>query len=190
MQSIISIKGLQKTYASGFQALKSIDLEIQRGEIFGLLGPNGAGKTTLISIVCGIVNSSGGLEARARRRVQLDHRRAVLPPGSTHRVRKPRQTHRHRWHSPSFDCAHSIGTVWNAGGASTARHGQGEPRRAHVGCGKKGGGTSPEADGADDHLQSSRTLRRHHRAGDVGSYGPRLSGDFGAMGAPSGARIQ
>ena len=57
---IISIKGLGKTYASGFQALKSVDLEIRRGEIFALLGPNGAGKTTLISIICGIVNPSEG----------------------------------------------------------------------------------------------------------------------------------
>jgi ABC-2 type transport system ATP-binding protein len=61
MAPIIQIKGLTKTYASGFQALKSIDLEIERGEIFALLGPNGAGKTTLISIVCGIVNPSAGV---------------------------------------------------------------------------------------------------------------------------------
>ncbi len=60
MQSILSIRGLTKTYASGLQALKRIDLEIPRGEIFALLGPNGAGKTTLISIVCGIVTPSGG----------------------------------------------------------------------------------------------------------------------------------
>ena len=60
MQSIISVSNLSKTYASGFQALKNIDLEIRRGEIFALLGPNGAGKTTLISIVCGIVNPSAG----------------------------------------------------------------------------------------------------------------------------------
>jgi len=60
MAPIIQIKGLTKTYASGFQALKGVDLEIARGEIFALLGPNGAGKTTLISIVCGIVNPSGG----------------------------------------------------------------------------------------------------------------------------------
>src|SRR4030095_10646670 len=58
--SIISISRLSKTYASGFQALKGIDLEIRRGEIFALLGPNGAGKTTLINIVGGIVNPSGG----------------------------------------------------------------------------------------------------------------------------------
>jgi ABC-2 type transport system ATP-binding protein len=60
MQPIISISNLSKTYASGFAALKSIDLDIRRGEIFALLGPNGAGKTTLISIVCGIVNPSQG----------------------------------------------------------------------------------------------------------------------------------
>jgi len=58
--AILSIRGVGKTYASGFQALKSVDLEIRRGEIFALLGPNGAGKTTLISIICGIVNASTG----------------------------------------------------------------------------------------------------------------------------------
>ena len=57
---IIAVNNLSKTYSSGFQALKSVDLEIRRGEIFALLGPNGAGKTTLISIICGIVNASGG----------------------------------------------------------------------------------------------------------------------------------
>jgi ABC-2 type transport system ATP-binding protein len=60
IQSIISIRGLAKTYASGFQALRCIDLDIRQGEIFALLGPNGAGKTTLIGIVCGIVNASQG----------------------------------------------------------------------------------------------------------------------------------
>ncbi|SDZ07482.1 ABC-2 type transport system ATP-binding protein [Lysobacter sp. yr284] len=58
--AIVSIQGLTKTYAGGFQALKRIDLDIRRGEIFALLGPNGAGKTTLISIVCGIVNPGEG----------------------------------------------------------------------------------------------------------------------------------
>ena len=57
---VLSIRGLGKTYASGHVALKSLDLDIRRGEIFALLGPNGAGKTTLISIVCGIVNPSRG----------------------------------------------------------------------------------------------------------------------------------
>ena len=61
MQPIISIKNLCKTYASGFQALKGIDLDVRQGEIFALLGPNGAGKTTLISIICGIVNPSDGV---------------------------------------------------------------------------------------------------------------------------------
>ncbi|MBN8998015.1 MAG: ABC transporter ATP-binding protein [Rhizobiales bacterium] len=60
MPSMISIRNLAKTYASGFVALKDVSLEIPRGEIFALLGPNGAGKTTLISIVCGLVNPSGG----------------------------------------------------------------------------------------------------------------------------------
>jgi ABC-2 type transport system ATP-binding protein len=52
-EPIVSIVGLGKRYASGFQALKNIDLSIRRGEIFALLGPNGAGKTTLINIICG-----------------------------------------------------------------------------------------------------------------------------------------
>ena len=57
---ILSIRGLHKQYGTGVQALKSVDLDIRRGEIFALLGPNGAGKTTLINIVCGIVTASGG----------------------------------------------------------------------------------------------------------------------------------
>ena len=60
MQSIISIANLSKTYATGFQALKNINLDIRRGEIFALLGPNGAGKTTLIGVVCGIVKPTAG----------------------------------------------------------------------------------------------------------------------------------
>jgi ABC-2 type transport system ATP-binding protein len=60
VQPIISVNDLVKTYASGFQALKHIDLEIRRGEIFALLGPNGAGKTTLINVICGIVNATSG----------------------------------------------------------------------------------------------------------------------------------
>ncbi|WP_028238454.1 ABC transporter ATP-binding protein [Stutzerimonas azotifigens] len=60
MQSVIAIEQLTKTYASGHQALRNIDLHIRKGEIFALLGPNGAGKTTLISIICGIVNPGSG----------------------------------------------------------------------------------------------------------------------------------
>jgi ABC-2 type transport system ATP-binding protein len=59
-ENILSIRGLKKAYATGVEALKSVDLDIRRGEIFALLGPNGAGKTTLINIVCGIVTPSGG----------------------------------------------------------------------------------------------------------------------------------
>jgi ABC-2 type transport system ATP-binding protein len=58
--AVVRVRGLTKTYASGFQALKGIDLDMRRGEIFALLGPNGAGKTTLISILCGIVNPTSG----------------------------------------------------------------------------------------------------------------------------------
>jgi ABC-2 type transport system ATP-binding protein len=60
MQPVVSVTNLSKTYASGFHALKNINLSIRRGEIFALLGPNGAGKTTLISIICGIVKASEG----------------------------------------------------------------------------------------------------------------------------------
>lgn len=60
MSTILSIKGLNKTYTGGFQALKDINLEIKKGEIFALLGPNGAGKTTLIGCVCGVVNPTSG----------------------------------------------------------------------------------------------------------------------------------
>ncbi len=60
VQPILTIQNLSKTYAGGFEALREVSLEINRGEIFALLGPNGAGKTTLISIVCGLVNPSSG----------------------------------------------------------------------------------------------------------------------------------
>jgi ABC-2 type transport system ATP-binding protein len=60
VESIIAVSQLVKTYASGFEALKSVNLEIHRGEIFALLGPNGAGKSTLINIICGIVNPTSG----------------------------------------------------------------------------------------------------------------------------------
>ena len=60
MKNLIEVTNLSKTYASGFQALKGVNLNIRRGEILALLGPNGAGKTTLISTICGIANPSGG----------------------------------------------------------------------------------------------------------------------------------
>jgi len=76
VQPIISVKGLAKTYAGGFQALKGVDLDIKQGEIFALLGPNGAGKTTLISIICGIVNPSVGTVLADGHDIQRDYRSA------------------------------------------------------------------------------------------------------------------
>src|SRR5215208_3920961 len=73
---ILSIRGLTKTYGTGVEALKPIDLEIQRGEIFALLGPNGAGKTTLINIVCGIVTPTAGEVLIDGRNWQSDYRYA------------------------------------------------------------------------------------------------------------------
>ena len=76
MTPIISIRGLEKTYASGFRALKGVDLDIRKGEVFALLGPNGAGKTTLISIVCGIVNASAGSVTADGHDIVRDYRAA------------------------------------------------------------------------------------------------------------------
>ena len=76
MAPIISIRSLSKTYASGFHALKRIDLDIRRGEIFALLGPNGAGKTTLINIVCGIVTPSEGSVSVGGHDIMRDYRAA------------------------------------------------------------------------------------------------------------------
>ena len=73
---ILSIKNLSKTYASGLQALKSVNLDIRKGEIFALLGPNGAGKTTLISIICGIVTASEGSVTADGHDVVRDYRAA------------------------------------------------------------------------------------------------------------------
>ncbi|MGH8307850.1 MAG: ABC transporter ATP-binding protein [Gammaproteobacteria bacterium] len=73
-EAIISISNLSKTYASGYQALNNINLEIRRGEIFGLLGPNGAGKTTLINIICGIVNPGAGQVRVAGHDIVLEYR--------------------------------------------------------------------------------------------------------------------
>ncbi len=76
MESIISIKNLSKAYSSGLRALKHIDLEIRKGEIFALLGPNGAGKTTLISIVCGIVTATEGAVTVDSHDIVQDYRAA------------------------------------------------------------------------------------------------------------------
>jgi ABC-2 type transport system ATP-binding protein len=76
MSPIISVSNLDKIYASGFHALKQINLDIHRGEIFALLGPNGAGKTTLISIICGLVNPSSGTVLADGHDIVTDYRAA------------------------------------------------------------------------------------------------------------------
>jgi ABC-2 type transport system ATP-binding protein len=76
MTAAISVSGLTKTYASGSSALKGVDLEIRRGEIFALLGPNGAGKTTLINIICGIVTPTSGVVLADGHDIQKDARAA------------------------------------------------------------------------------------------------------------------
>ena len=76
MPPIISVSNLSKTYASGFEALKRVSLDIRRGEIFGLLGPNGAGKTTLINIICGIVTPSAGAVSVGGHDILRDYRAA------------------------------------------------------------------------------------------------------------------
>ena len=76
MQPILSIAQLTKTYATGFQALKGVDLDIREGEIFALLGPNGAGKTTLISVACGLVRPTGGRVTIGGRDIVTDYRHA------------------------------------------------------------------------------------------------------------------
>ncbi|WP_309092995.1 ABC transporter ATP-binding protein [Phenylobacterium sp.] len=76
MDPIISVRGLSKTYASGHQALKDVNLDIRKGEIFALLGPNGAGKTTLIGIICGLVRASGGQVVADGHDIHKDYRAA------------------------------------------------------------------------------------------------------------------
>jgi ABC-2 type transport system ATP-binding protein len=76
VSSVISVKDVSKVYDSGFQALRGVNLDIRRGEIFALLGPNGAGKTTLISIICGIVNATAGQIHAGAFNIVSDYRRA------------------------------------------------------------------------------------------------------------------
>src|SRR5260221_13072266 len=81
MPPIISIKDVAKTYATGFQALKPVNLDIERSEIFALLGPNGAGKTTLINIVCGIVTATTGRVLADGHDIVRDYRAARFKIG-------------------------------------------------------------------------------------------------------------
>ncbi|HMK81145.1 MAG TPA: ABC transporter ATP-binding protein [Xanthobacteraceae bacterium] len=104
MQPIIAVKNLSKTYASGFKALKSIDLEIRRGEIFALLGPNGAGKTTLINIICGIVNASTGTVTIDGHGHARDYRAARALVGLV-----PQELHTDAFESPFATASYSRG---------------------------------------------------------------------------------
>jgi ABC-2 type transport system ATP-binding protein len=104
MSAIITISDLSKTYASGFQALKSINLDIHRGEIFALLGPNGAGKTTLIGIVCGILVPSAGKVTVDGHDVQVDYRAARSLIGLV-----PQELHTDAFESVWATCSFSRG---------------------------------------------------------------------------------
>ncbi len=115
VQSDISVKHLNKTYEDGFQALKDINLEIHKGEIFALLGPNGAGKTTLISIICGIVNLTDGQVTAGGYDIVRDYRQARATIGLV-----PQELN-----TDSFE------TVWNAVSFSRGLFGK-APNPAHI----------------------------------------------------------
>lgn len=115
MAPIVSVSNLSKTYASGFQALKGVSLDIEEGEILALLGPNGAGKTTLISIICGIVNPSGG----------------TVMVGGHDVVRDFRETRSMIGLVPQELTTDAFETVWNTVSFSRGLHGK-KPNPAHI----------------------------------------------------------
>ena len=115
LTTIINVKQLSKTYKSGFQALKSIDLEIVEGEIFALLGPNGAGKTTLINIICGIVTPTSGSVTVAGKDIAADYRAVRSMIGLV----------------PQELTADAFETVWNTVSFSRGLFGR-SPNRAHI----------------------------------------------------------
>ncbi|WP_298447125.1 ABC transporter ATP-binding protein [uncultured Marinobacter sp.] len=115
MQPDISVKNLNKIYEGGFQALKNINLEINRGEIFALLGPNGAGKTTMISIICGIANMTSGEVRAGGFDIVKDYRKARSTIGLV-----PQELN-----TDSFE------TVWNAVSFSRGLFGK-APKPAHI----------------------------------------------------------
>ncbi|MBB4569738.1 ABC transporter ATP-binding protein [Rhizobium leucaenae] len=115
MAPIISIRNLTKTYSNGFQALKGIDLDVDKGEILALLGPNGAGKTTMISIVCGIANPSGG----------------TVTVGGHDVVKEFRATRTMIGLVPQELTTDQFETVWNTVSFSRGLHGK-KPNPAHI----------------------------------------------------------
>src|SRR5438477_6854934 len=104
MQPIVSVSNLSKTYATGFQALKTVNLEIRRGEIFALLGPNGAGKTTLINIICGIVTASAGSVSVDGHDIVADYRATRSMIGLV-----PQELHTEAFETPWATCTFSRG---------------------------------------------------------------------------------
>ncbi|MBB5573607.1 MULTISPECIES: ABC transporter ATP-binding protein [Rhizobium] len=115
MAPIISIRNLTKTYSNGFQALKGVDLDVEKGEILALLGPNGAGKTTMISIVCGITNPSGG----------------TVTVGGHDVVKEFRATRTMIGLVPQELTTDQFETVWNTVSFSRGLHGK-KPNPAHI----------------------------------------------------------
>jgi ABC-2 type transport system ATP-binding protein len=115
MPTIISIRNLTKIYSNGFQALKGVDLDVEEGEILALLGPNGAGKTTMISIVCGIVNPSGGSDSVGGHDVVRDFRATRSLIGLV----------------PQELTTDQFETVWNTVSFSRGLHGK-KPDPAHI----------------------------------------------------------
>jgi ABC-2 type transport system ATP-binding protein len=115
MSSIISVSNVTKTYASGFHALKSVNLDIRAGEIFALLGPNGAGKTTLISIICGIVNATSGRVLADGHDTAVDYRAARSKIGLV----------------PQELSTDAFETVWATVNFSRGLFGKG-PNKAHI----------------------------------------------------------
>ncbi|MBN9601969.1 MAG: ABC transporter ATP-binding protein [Afipia felis] len=104
MPAIITVSNLTKTYASGFTALKNINLEIRQGEIFALLGPNGAGKTTLISTICGLAMASKGTVTIGGHDSVTDYRAAREMIGLV-----PQELHTDAWETPMATAAFSRG---------------------------------------------------------------------------------
>src|SRR3569833_3714625 len=104
MTTIISAANLSKTYASGFKALKNINLEIRQGEIFALLGPNGAGKTTLISTICGLAMATEGTVTIGGHDSVTDYRAAREKIGLV-----PQELHTAAWETPPATAAISRG---------------------------------------------------------------------------------
>ena len=143
MSPIISVQGLTKTYGSSFHALRNVDLQIDRGEIFALLGPNGAGKTTLIGVICGIINPSAGRIAVDGHDIIRDYRAARSMIGLV----------------PQELATDSFETVWATVSFSRGLFGKKKESGAY-----REGAEGPLAVGQEG-FQDHDALRRHEAAG-------------------------